>query len=427
MRAVVAMLTACGVFAGLLVREPRSGSPGADEVASIEWRARLALSSTVHLVGDLVIVVEPVGSSGRVTYAYDLGAAAGSADVWRRPGWVEPVETLDGTLLVTRYETGFSLVDPQTGLARWTNLDADEVDEFGGVLIWNSCDEETGAGMCALSGLRLADRAGEEVRRGLRPDWTIPVEADWSLDWPLEGVWRAPGTRFESLRAEPAPGGTPVLLPLRQDDRFEVVDPATGRVVFGPAVESPWERILVLGRSVVRIATRWDGVRCGYEVTATSLDETAVSWSRNDLDLGTAGGTGCQQTVRIVAAAGVLWARVGGRPVLLDTAAGRERWVGQPDERVVALSRSYAIVATPAGRLRLVGLFTGHVQAELPGTVDELSAVAVVAGGVIVESGNGIWRCDLQCSRVFTGGWLLATDSSRAAVQWEHDVVVVPV
>ena len=137
----------------------------------------------------------------------------------------------------------------------------------------------------------------------------------------------------------------PWLIGLPDDGRLRIIDPAAGAVL---QTESPRadQRVAVAGGRVLTVTgTARDGT-CYFSVVATAPPSGGRVWSRDGLNLRTAGdGSGCRPDRDPAGGYDVvLGVDPVGRDELIAAGDGRALWHGAEDEDVLAVDDGFALV-----------------------------------------------------------------------------------
>ena len=159
------------------------------------------------------------------------------------------------------------------------------------------------------------------------------------------------------------PREMPELLGLPDDGKVRVIDTATGKLV-ETATPARDQRIAVAGGRVLTVTgTAGDGT-CYYGVVAADPPGGGTVWSRDGLNLRTAGnGSSCKQDRDPAGGEDVvLGVDPVGRQQLIAAHDGRVLWHGAKGETVLAVDDSFAVLRSADGTtLRCWSMARGRV------------------------------------------------------------------
>jgi hypothetical protein len=275
-----------------------------------------------------------VVTGGAVVFVTASGADArglgDGGELWRRDAhWVAAAGR--ETVLVGTSRTAFEALDPSTGATKW---------RADGSAVWSYVD-----GVVSLT-----------CPVGRDCVLTARTPGDGAVRWrtPLPGGERKPS----GLQPSTAPY-LPVLVGVQLGDRFHVVASSDGRKVDD---EKTGENggVTVRGGRIVHYTAADDGV-CTVEIGGTRRS---------------AGGKRACDREPAGTEALLVRTRADGAPVLVSTDRGRDAWVGEAGETVVAVDdraavvrsadrSSYAVVEVASGRRVWTRKVTGLVEVTL--------------------------------------------------------------
>lgn len=337
-----AMLTGWNPVPAALDALARVGTLAHPEPA---WRVRVADQPTgAALTSGGVLVLMSSGIEARGTATGDL--------LWHRDaGWAAVAGPPGGEVAVVGRPNGrgYEVVDPATGVVRWTDPEALAAWTYTDLVLSLRCPKA-----CTLA---ARDPGGGATR------WSAPLPAGARGLTGANPALAAPRPLVPAGAQRPLlpPPAAPPLLGLPVGDTVVVVDAASGATL-GGYPRGRTGRVVVVGRRVLRSTATLLGGGCRFNVTATDPTTGTRDWRLDGYDLGTSGDAGCDQR-RDPAGGGGLVVAVspGDADVLLDAATGRVVFVAGVRETLLATDGSLVLVRTADRRaVRAVDLRTGR-------------------------------------------------------------------
>jgi hypothetical protein len=321
------IITGWNPLPSLLDWVERAGSISRPEPA---WKVRSSERPEYAVVaGRTVTLLLPGGVEAR--------DAADGEEIWSREApWASTAGADSAVVVVVgrQNQRGFEVIDPDTGAVRWDDSEASGVWTYREAVLSLACK---GLEDCTLS---ARDPVGGTVR------WRTVLPG---IGKTLAGLnHELLGSReLEASTVDPRVGSPPSMPPMLGfplDGRTQVVDTRTGRRVREAESEEHIRVVVVSGR-LLRMKAERSGGQCRYSLEARDPVSGASVWRRDGYDLRTASGAGCEQRRDPSGGGGTLAAiRGDNREVLLNAADGRELWVGEPGERVLATDGVTALV-----------------------------------------------------------------------------------
>jgi hypothetical protein len=296
-----------------------------------QWQQRLGGSPQ-----DITIAGSTVVLSYRTSVeAYGLGAGV---KLWQSDAdWAAVAGDQSNAVVVTgRLLTkGYQVLEPRTGVLLRRDTQATAVWTYANSIIDLHCAKGSDCTLTAWD------------PRGGTPLWTVStggigfvLHAD-NPDLPDTNALTSPQVDDHAAGSSYMPG----LLGLPDDGKVRVVNSASGKVL--QTVEpAAGQRIAVTGGRVLTVTgTAKDGT-CYYSVVATDPRNRTQVWSRDGLNLRTAGnGSGCKQDKDPAGGSDVvLGVNPVGRDELISASDGRLLWRGDKDQDVLAVNDGYAVV-----------------------------------------------------------------------------------
>jgi hypothetical protein len=320
-----------------------------------------------------------------------------------------------GKLLVK----GYQVLEPRTGAVLRRDTQATAVWTYANAILDLHC----------VKGSECALTAWDP--RGSRPLWTVSTGGIGFVlhaanpDLPDTNALTSPQVDDNA----PGPSYMPSLIGLPDDGKVRVVDTAEGRVVqtVTPAVD---QRIAVAGGRVLTVTgTAQDGT-CYYGVVATDPPRGGRVWSRDGLNLRTAGnGSSCKQNKDPAGGYDVvLGVDPVGRDELIAGHDGRVLWHGGKGEDVLAVNDGYAVIRsanqrTFSGRSLSSGSTTWQRAVNKDASAALTPYAAIVANAnpsriTAVAPGSGAVLADLRTdAKVFAvgpGGMIIVSGRDMA-------------
>jgi outer membrane protein assembly factor BamB len=338
-----------------------------------QWQQTIGGSpQKVTIAGNAVIVAYRTSVE-----AYGLGAGV---QLWRSDAdWASVAGTgNDAVVVVGRLLTkGYQVLDARTGAVRRADRTATAVWAYQDAILDLSC---AGGGDCALTAWSPT---------GSRPLWRVGTGGIGFVlnaadpDLPDTGRLAARGVDDDAA----GPGRLPGLIGLPDDGKVRVVNTATGKVVQTVHPE-PDQRVAVAGGRVLTVTgTASDGT-CYFGVVATDPPGGQRVWSRDGLNLRTAGnGSGCKQDRDPAGGEDVvLGVDPVGRPELIAAHDGRVLWHGGKGEEVLAVDDAYALIRSADRRtVRALSFATGATTWRR-GTPSTVSAALTPYASIVVTT-----------------------------------------
>lgn len=327
---------------GLLEKVGKVGGLARPEAS---WVERVGGQPSAAVVADRAVIVTMRGA----IEARDIGTGA---VIWKRDADWAAVAGDEATTVVVvgRRGHGLEVVEPASGATRWTDGAAIGAWTYRETVLTLSCAK---SGDCQLTSRAPGDGA-TRWKAGLPGIRRVHagVNSDLFDSRQLTSTYR------DAVAAVPEP--LPALLGFPIDDKVQMVDTATGRLLRKESPTGTSRVVAVGGRVLVSTAVPRDG-NCRYAVDARDAASGRSVWKKEGYDLRTASGAGCEQGRDPAGANGVLAATRGdNREVFIGARDGRELWVGAPGDKIVATDGRYGLVRGPDGsRIVAIDLSNG--------------------------------------------------------------------
>jgi hypothetical protein len=300
------------------------------------WKVRASERPEYAVVtGRTVVLLLPGGVESR--------DATDGEEIWSREApWASVAGADRGVVVVLgrQNQRGFEVIDPETGAVRWSDADAVGVWTYREMILSLACK---GLEDCTLS---AREPTGGDAR------WRTAMPG---IGKTLSGLnHELLGSReLDASTVDPrvgSPESMPPMLGFPLNGRIQVVDTGTGRRV-REAESEQLVRVVVVGGRLLHAKAERSGGQCRYSLSARDPASGRTVWRRDGYDLRTASGAGCEQRRDPSGGGGTLAAiRGDNREVLLNAADGRELWVGEPGERLLATDGVRVLVRTDGGK-----------------------------------------------------------------------------
>jgi outer membrane protein assembly factor BamB len=337
-----------------------------------QWQLSLGgTPQSVTIAGGAVIVEYRTSIE-----AYGVGAGV---KLWKSDAdWASVAGgDADAVVVVGRLLTkGYQVLDPRTGAVQRVDSSATGVWTYTNGILDLHCAKGNDCELTAWD------------PRGIRPLWTVPAPSlgfKLSADNPdLPDTQPLTATRVNSHVAGPTL--MPGLIGLPDDGKVRIVDTARGTVVQTVAPGAD-QRVSVAGGRVLTVTGVARDGTCYYAVAASAPPSSQPVWSREGLNLRTAGnGSSCKQTRDPAGGYDVvLGVDPIGRPELIAAHDGRVLWHGDSDQRVLAVNDATAVIRSADGRSLVGRSFTGGPGWRRPVSVRAQAALTPWAA-VITDS-----------------------------------------
>jgi outer membrane protein assembly factor BamB len=301
-------------------------APGASQ-----WQQRLGGSpQDITVAGSTVVV-----SYRTSVEAYGLGAGV---KLWQSDADWAAVAGDSGTAVVVTGRLlikGYQVLEPRTGVLLRRDTQATAVWTYANGIVDLHCAKGSDCTLTAWD------------PRGVRPLWSVStggigfVLRAANPDLPDTNALTSPQVDDNAA----GPSYMPGLLGLPDGGKVRVVDTAAGRVV-QTVQPAAGQRIAVAGGRVLTVTgTAKDGT-CYYGVVGTDPRTRGRVWSRDGLNLRTAGnGSGCKQNRDPAGGYDVvLGVDPVGRDELISASDGRVLWRGEQGQDVLAVDDGFAVV-----------------------------------------------------------------------------------
>lgn len=284
-------------------------------------------------------------------------------------------------VLLGRKGAGVEAVDAATGDPRWKDAAATAVLGYRDLAVTMACPK---AGNCTLTARAPADGAQRWSTQVAGVDKVSGADPSLADTRDVSDTYRA----VTDVRRS-----APRLIAVAGDKRVAGVSVGSGAGI--AAVDAGGNRrVAAVGDRIVVAAATTDGDHCKYTVEGRDAASGSVVWRRDGYDLHTATGAGCDPRRDPIGGGPAMAAtRADGRAVLLNSADGRELFVGVDGDSIVAMSSRNALVkGRDAERrhdvLRSLDLRTAAVRWEhrLP---DQARVVLTESAALVVDQQAG--------------------------------------
>jgi outer membrane protein assembly factor BamB len=322
-----------------------TSSPIAPGVA--QWQQRIGGSPQSVTIAGTAVIVEYRTS----IEAYGLGAAVklwtSNADWASVAGSDADAVVVTGRLLTK----GYQVLDPRTGVVRRQDTAASAVWTYQNAILDLHCAKGSDCELTAWD------------PRGTRPLWTVSTGG-------IGFVFNASNPDLPDTKPLTSPqvdddAAGPTFMPSRiglpEDGKIHIVDTASGKEVQTVSPRAD-QRIAVAGGRVLTVTgTARDGT-CYYGVVATDPPSGQTVWSRDGLNLRTAGNGGSCKQDRDPAGGSDVMLGVDplGRRELISASDGRTLWHGAKNEDVLAVDDGFAVIRSADGKTLAGRSFSGN-------------------------------------------------------------------
>jgi outer membrane protein assembly factor BamB len=302
-------------------------------------------------------------------------------------------------------DTGYDVVNADTGKVMWGQRDAQAVWAYDDQIIDLVCSDTT----CTMRGFNHF--GGGQLM------WTIPLplaaHAIHGADPDLVGT-RDPAAWFDQ-----AQGGNPGLLPrvlgLKVDDQIHILD-TLAHADLRQIVPDLQTEVSLTNQTLVLTSATPDGSGCHYSVRGFNALTGAVDFPSMDVDVGTVDGAGCGQHEQPIGAHGWLVAKDprNNTPQLIDAATGDIRWTGVASERVLATDGQLAAILTADRHtIKVIDLLITPAEEVWSQSFGLDPQAAITSTNVIVRDGDQEHLL------------LLNHELTGSGIQWKTQSVVV--
>ena len=337
-----------------------------------KWQKQIGGSpQSITIVDDAVIVEYRTSID-----AYGLGAAVklwtSNADWASVAGSATDAVVVTGRLLTK----GYQVLDPRTGAVRRQDKLASAVWTYANAILDLHCAKGDDCELTAWA------------PRGSQPLWKVNTGGIGFVlnaanpDLPDTRPLTSPQVDDDAA----GPTFMPSMIGLPADNKIQVVDTASGKLVRTVAPGAD-QRIAVVGGRVLTVTgTAADGT-CYYAVAATDPPSGQLVWSRDGLNLRTADdGSSCKQNRDPAGGSDVmLGVDPVGRRELIDAHDGRTLWHGARNQDVLAVDDEFAVIRSADGRTLAGRSFSGSgtvwQRSVGAGTTAAVTPYAVIVAG----------------------------------------------
>jgi outer membrane protein assembly factor BamB len=310
-----------------------------DPIAAGVAQWQLSLGGTpqsVTIAGGAVIVEYRTSVE-----AYGAGAGVG---LWKSDAdWASVAGDDANAVVVTgRLLTkGYQVLEPRTGAVRRADTTATAVWTYTNGILDLHCVKSDDCELTAWD------------PRGVRPLWTVPApNMGFKLNADNPDLPDTQPLTAGQINAHVAgPAQMPGLIGLPDDGKVRIVNTAQGAAV-QTSTPAANQRIAVAGGRVLTVTGDARDGTCYYSVVASTPPSSQAVWSREGLNLRTAGnGSSCKQDRDPAGGYDVvLGVDPYGRQELIAAHDGRVLWHGVKDQRVLAVNDANAVIRSADGR-----------------------------------------------------------------------------
>ena len=263
-----------------------------------------------------------------------------------------------------RVNRGYTVIDPATGGARWSDQESIAVWGYSDQVVELTCPENAD---CVLRGRELFGK-GDQLWRA-----TLPAAAARRLEGASPGaVGLVDPAEWFSVAAAGVPKPLPPVFALRMGDTIQILDVRRSNPVVREVVSvDPQVRATFAGQRILFSKSERTPSGCSYSIEGRTFDTDQRRWAASELDLGTGSGTTCAQRGDAIGAGGrILALAADDSPVVINATDGAQPWVGVPGEQILATDGEIAVVlgadrktvrvidlGNPGGRPSFTGTF----------------------------------------------------------------------
>lgn len=273
--------------------------------------------------------------------AYGVGAGV---KLWKSDAdWASVAgENANAVVVTGRLLTkGYQVLEPRTGAVRRADTTATAVWTYTNGILDLHCVRSNDCELTAWD------------PRGVRPLWTVAAP---NLGFKLNADNPdLPDTQPMTVRQinghVAGPAQMPGLIGLPDDGKVRIVDTAQGKAV-QTSTPAANQRIAVAGGRVLTVTGDARDGTCYYSVVASTPPSAEPVWSREGLNLRTAGnGSSCKQDRDPAGGYDVvLGVDPYGRQELIAAHDGRILWHGGKDQQVLAVNDANAVIRSADGK-----------------------------------------------------------------------------
>jgi hypothetical protein len=277
-------------------------------------------------------------------------------------------------------DTGYDVVEAETGKVVWGQRDAQAVWAFDDQIVDLVCGDAS----CALRGYKHL--GGGQVQ------WTIPLPHDaHTIHGPDPALVQArdPADWFSKARSG-SPPALPRVFGLKINDTIHILDTVAHQDV-RQVVPDLQTWVSITNQTLVLTSATPDETGCRFEVRGFNAITGAVDFAAKDVDVGTVDGAGCSQHRDPIGAAGWLVGKdpLTNDPQLIDAANGDVRWTGVPSERVLSTDGQLAAILTADRHtVQVIDLQISPAHVVWTGSFGLDPQAAITSRNVVIRDGD---------------------------------------